>query len=154
MKRSLAIALTILGCFQFAGYFLNNRILRGIGFSFGASPRPTVFGTVEGVEGFNTQHYVVYINSAGDTARVSLDRNHYTKLQGSFLLKNTYSIFLAYPHMLKREQVKEGSGFLLCRQNIKAFGISDIKECLFIESQKVVSGKPTLSLLNVDCVNE
>ena len=153
LTRTLTIALTVLGCFQTIGYIFDSQFFRGIGFSYGVSPRPTVFGTVQGVEGFDTSHSLRYINQQGDTVTVTLDKNHFSNLQGAYL-KNTYSIFLAYPHVLKPEMVQEGGNYLLCGQHMEQFGITDINQSLSIESHKKVLGTPAYSILNSTCENE
>jgi hypothetical protein len=155
IRKMLAMALTILGCFQLAGYVFKSRALRGIGFSFGASPYPIVFGTVGGVEGFNTQHSLRYQNINADLVELSLDQSRFREFQGSYLLKNVYAIFLAYPHMLKPEQVKQGANYLLCKENIfNDFGIKDYEKNARIESVRVVYGNEMKSVLQSDCDGE
>lgn len=155
ITRTLAIALTIVGCLQFGGYILKSRALRGLGFSFGVSPHPIVFGTVNGVEGFNTYHTLIYVTTEGNQATMPLDQKSFSQFNGSFFLKMAYSLFLAYPHMLKPEQVEQGSEYFFCKQGLQEnFNVNNSKSCLAIESERQRYGRSFNSTLTSRCTNE
>jgi hypothetical protein len=136
-----SILLLIIGCLQMAGYVFKNPVLRGLGFSYGASPLPTVFGTVKGIEGFSTRHRIVFINKNGETKTVYLDKKLFTHFNGSYLLKNAYSIFLAYPHVLKPEQVRNGVTYILNRSNLnEQFAIINSFGEPTLVSDRVING--------------
>jgi hypothetical protein len=148
----LSILLTVLGCLQFGGYLFNNRAMRGLGFAFGISPHPIVFSTVEGVEGFDTHHKFTYLDNHDKVVSVPLDMEHFSNLQGSFFLRNAFALFLAYPHMLKPEQVDYGTQYLLCQQGMfDAFDIREGKTCVAIESHRTRFGREFNSILTADC---
>ena len=152
LTHILAIALIIVGCLQVAGYFLKSRNLRGLGFAFGASPLPTVFGTVKGVEGFTTRHTVFFLNKNSQTDSVLLDQRMFNQFKGSYFLKNSYSIFLAYPHMLKPGQVSAATDFLLCKRNlIKEFGLDESITDLSVQTRKNLYGKQEITTLKPAC---
>lgn len=148
----LSMLLIFIGCLQMAGYFTGSRALRGIGFSYGASPLPTVFGTVNGVEGFSTEHKLLYTNKPSEKDSILLDQEIFSQFRGSYYLKNSYSIFLAYPHVLKEEQVSDGMHYLLCKKNLlKQFNLPDTLHQLRLKSAKTVYGFPEVKLFNPAC---
>nr|WP_294905748.1 hypothetical protein [uncultured Lacibacter sp.] len=148
----LSILLIITGCLQIAGYITGSKALRGIGFSYGASPLPTVFGTVNGVEGFSTEHQLLYTNRKSEKDSVLLDQEIFSHFRGSYYLKNSYSIFLAYPHILKDEQVSGGMHFLLCKKNLlKQFNLPDTLDELQLKTIKKVYDIPEVKIFNPVC---
>jgi hypothetical protein len=110
--------LIIIGCSQMAGYIFNNRALRGLGLAYGTAPLPTVFSTVEGVEGFDTKHTIYFTTVAGKKDSVAFDQILLDQFHGHYFLKNAYSIFIAYPHILKPQQITDGWAFALCKRNL------------------------------------
>jgi hypothetical protein len=119
--------LLIAGCTQIAGYLLDSQLLKGLGFSYCFGPLPTVFSTVEGVEGFDTKHAVIYQDAKGQTDSLPLDQAFFTAFRGHYYLKNAFSIFLAYPHVLKPEAVKDGLHFFLCRSQLQSANGTDLE---------------------------
>lgn len=138
----MSIFLIIIGMLQITGYVIKSPLLRGLGFSYGASPLPTVFGTVKGVEGFATRHTIHFINKYGAADSLALDKKVFNNLKVSYLLKNAYSIFLAYPHMLKAGQVENGINFLLKEETLQTqfLLLPPVKDSK-LESRRLINGR-------------
>ena len=117
-RSALQIILISVGCLQFAGYVFKNIPLRGLGISYCVGPLPTVFSTIGGVEGFSSTHTIHFTNDKGKADTIKLDQHLFSQFNGHYFLKNAYSLFLAYPHILKPRQVADGVNFALCKRNI------------------------------------
>ena len=125
-RRVFHIILISLGCLQFAGYVFKNSELRGLGIAYCVGPLPTVFSTINGVEGFSAVHTIHFTDDKGNAGIIKLDQHVFSQFNGHFFLKNAYSLFLAYPHILKPRQVADGVNFSLCKRNIfYRFGIKN-----------------------------
>ncbi len=51
LRSFFLIVLIAIGCLQFAGYIFKRPVLRGLGIAYSVAPLPTVFSTINGVEG-------------------------------------------------------------------------------------------------------
>ncbi|MEO6219989.1 MAG: hypothetical protein ABIO81_06140 [Ginsengibacter sp.] len=118
LKSLCLILLIAIGCLQFVGYILKKPALRGLGIAYGIAPLPTVFSTINGVEGFATAHTIHFIDDENKPRKVNLNQHLFSRFKGHYFLKQAYSIFLAYPHVLKPCMVEEGLKYALCKRNI------------------------------------
>lgn len=111
-----------------------------------------VFGTVDGVEGFSTKHFLSYTIHSDEIVSIELDRDHFSEFRGSHFLKTAYSLFLAYPHMLKPDQVEAGAHYLLCEKCIlEDFSIEDGIESISLTSYRTRLNSEFNTILNPDC---
>jgi hypothetical protein len=146
--------LLVAGCTQIAGYVLNSRILKGLGFSWCFGPLPTVFSTVNGVEGFDTQQSIAFQNAQGKTDSLALDRAVFSSFREHYFLKNAYSILLAYPHVLKREAADDGLNYMLCGNHIQqVFGLETHMHSPALITTRIRDGKREMLLVNPNCPN-
>lgn len=118
LKSVCLILLIAVGCLQFAGYIIKKPILRGLGIAYSVAPLPTVFSTINGVEGFTTMHTIYYTDANQKYDSIKLDQHLFSQFRRHYFLKQAYSIFLAYPHILKPRMVEDGLDFILCKKNI------------------------------------
>jgi len=118
------------GCLQFLGFIFRSREVRGLGLAYSVAPLPTVFSTINGVEGFDTKHTLYFKNQNGQSDSVALNQNLFTAFRGHYFLKNAYSLFIAYPHILKPEHITDGWNFALCRSNL-------LQQCNLPETIKI-----------------
>ena len=157
-KRRLHLAgqwlLVIAGCGQFAGYLLKSPSLRGLAMAYCVAPLPTVFSTVKGVEGFDTKHTLFFINEKGNRDSSEIGQKAFTQFQGHYFLKNAYSIFLAYPHVIKTQGLTNGWEFALCKKDLlNECGIYYIMSNAFIQTKRYRFGKRETIRFKPDCSN-
>lgn len=153
-KTFFPILLIALGCLQFAGYILKIPALRGLGIAYSVAPLPTVFSTINGVEGFATVQTIHGSDDNGKPDSIKLDQRVFSQFKGHYFLKQAYSIFLAYPHILKPRLVDDALNFALCERNIfKRFGIqSEIKNpSIHIERTRFKKNEHVILIPN--CIN-
>jgi hypothetical protein len=144
--------LVIAGCAQFAGYLLKSPSLRGLAMAYCVAPLPTVFSTVKGVEGFDTKHTLLFVNEKGKQDSSEIGRKAFTQFHGHYFLKNAYSIFLAYPHVIKTEALNNGWEFALCKKNLlNECGINCIMSNAFIRTKRYRFGKKETIQFKPDC---
>ena len=140
------------GCLQFIGFIFQSREVRGLGLAYSVAPLPTVFSTIKGVEGFDTKHTLYFRQQNGQSDSVELNQELFSDFRGHYFLKNAYSIFIAYPHILKPAHVNDGWNFALCRQNL-------LQDCNLpkaitepqIHSVRIRDGKRESILVIPDC---
>ena len=151
-NRLLTWVLIAAGCTQMAGYVFQSRVFQGFGFAYGVGPLPTVFSTVNGVEGISTRHTLFFTNHNGRKDTIRLGQEEFSHFRGSYFLKNSYSLFLAYPHVLKPEQVSSGMNFLLCKRNLGLqFNIRDSLQDPSVQIERIMHGKHEIKLLESSC---
>lgn len=150
----LSIVLVLLGSLQMLGYILKIPELSGLGFSYGASPLPTVFSNVKGVDGFDTEQQLHVTDARGTIDTIELDQQLFAQFTGPFFLKESYAIFLAYSHILTPQQLEAGSRFMLCRKNIfTSFGINESSSNSSIHTYRTIYGNKEIKVLHPDCNN-
>ncbi len=118
MRTYLSVLLIAAGCLQFAGYLVDSRPLRGLGMSYAVAPLPTVFSTVQGVEGFDTRIMLQVRNSEGEIEQVVFDAETFSEFRGHYFLKNAYALLLSYPHVVRPELLENALNFSLCRGDL------------------------------------
>ncbi len=91
-----ALAITILGCTQMAGYLINSRILRGAGAASCAAPFPKVFSDVDGLETFASAFILHGVDKAGHPFTLPITPELYAKLEGCYNRRNVYGAALSY----------------------------------------------------------
>jgi len=140
------------GCLQFVGYIFHSREIRGLGLAYGVAPLPTVFSTISGVEGFATRHTLYFNKQNGQTDSLVLDQRLFSKFHGHYFLKNAYTIFIAYPHILKPGLVDDGWNFALCRKNLlHECNLSDTITNPEIHSTRIRNGIKENIVINPHC---
>ena len=140
------------GCLQFIGYNFDSREIRGIGLAYGVAPLPTVFSTINGVEGFDTKHTLVFKNQNSQNDSLDLNQRIFSDFKGHYFLKNAYTIFIAYPHILKPELINDGWNFALCRKNLlHECNLSDTITNPEIHSIRIRNGVKEIVLIKPDC---
>jgi hypothetical protein len=145
--------LLLAGCTQFAGYVFDNKSLRGLGFAYCIGPRPTVFSTIEGVEGFDTRHTLLYTDSMGQRDSLQLDQAFFSDFPAHYFLKNAYSIFFAYPHMFKAGLVDDAMKHAFCE--LKLPGLRNrLTVCKdpVLRTQRVMKGTPEVIHHRPNCI--
>jgi hypothetical protein len=151
-KKAISVLLIVAGCLQFAGYIFKMPALRGLGIAYCVGPLPTVFSTVGGVEGFTTRHSIHFTDDKGYAGIIKLDQHFFSRFRGHYFLKQSYSLFLAYSHMLKPRQVAGAVDFALCKRNIfSRFGVKDKITSSFIEIKRRRFDKPEDIILVPKC---
>ena len=73
------------------GFVLKNEALYGLGLSYGMSPLATVFSTVEGVEGFATNHKLIYKNEKGEERSIVMDQQFFLSFNGCYFVQKGMS---------------------------------------------------------------
>ena len=140
------------GCLQFIGYIFHSRTIRGLGLAYGVAPLPTVFSTISGVEGFDTKHTLFFKNQNGQNDSLDLNQRLFSDFQGHYFLKNAYTIFIAYPHILKPELINDGWSFALCRKNLlHECNLSDTITNPEIHSTRIRNGIKEIIVINPHC---
>lgn len=91
-----ALGLTVLGCFQMAGFLADSRPLRGVGAALAASPFPKVFSDVDGLETFASEFTLHWIDAAGSAQALPITPEIYSRLGGAYNRRNVYGGALSY----------------------------------------------------------
>lgn len=116
-SKIAAYVLIFFGCLQFIGYVAKQKSVRGLGIAYCIAPLPTVFSTIQGVEGFDSEVKVFY-DTGNLTDSILVSPATFNSFKGSYQLKNAYALFLCYPHILKPEMVESGIAYALCRGDL------------------------------------
>ncbi|CAN5612527.1 hypothetical protein BH10BAC3_BH10BAC3_14040 [soil metagenome] len=144
--------LVIAGCAQFTGYLFKSPSLRGLGMAYCVAPLPTVFSTVNGVEGFDTKHTLFFINEKGYHDSSEIDQKAFAQFHGHYFLKNAYSIFLAYPHVIKTQALNNGWEFALCNKDLMIeCGMYCKMSNAYIQTKRYRFGKKETIQFKPDC---
>lgn len=146
--------LVIAGCAQFAGYLFKSPSLRGVAMAYCVAPLPTVFSTIKGVEGFDTKHTLFFVNQQGNHDSSEINQKAFEEFHGHYFLKNAYSIFLAYPHVIKMEELTNGWEFALCKKDLLTeCGFNFIMTNAFIQTKRYRFGKKEIIQFKPGCSN-
>ena len=101
-RNRAGLALLLLAMAQMVGDLAGWRSLVGLGAAWGVSPRPSVFGDVDGLETFASRFAFVW-TEAGAERRLEITPEVYSRLAGPYNRRNVYGAALAYAPRLPDE---------------------------------------------------
>ncbi len=136
--------LLVLGLFQMTGDLLHLNGMKALGAAWGASPAPKVFSSVDGLETFSSQFYLIWKDRNEELHRLQLTPQLAKGLKGPYNRRNVYGAVISYgPVLSNNERMREAYESVLTYalgQNgplLKELGIdaATISEGIFIEVQ-------------------
>jgi hypothetical protein len=95
-RNLAALALTLLGLSQMAGYCVGNKSLRGLGAASVVAPFPRVFNDVDGHEPFAADFRLLGRDAQGAPFEIELGPERYAGLRGPYNRRNVYGAALAF----------------------------------------------------------
>lgn len=95
-RKGIAFFLIILSLVQMAGDVLDIPLLKGIGASFGASPAPKVFSSIDSLETFSSEFFLIWQDKQGIWQKIKLTPNLAKKFKGPYNRRNVYGAILSY----------------------------------------------------------
>lgn len=102
----IAAFLMVLGLTRMAGYWMDNRLLQGIGAASGIAPFTKVFSATEGYEAFTASFVIRGNNAAGESGEIHLTPQVYAQLNGPYMRRNVYGAALVFAPRLP-ERLRE-----------------------------------------------
>ncbi len=116
--RTRAILLVALGFLNLAGIALQSPKLSGLAMATAASPAPSVFTTVDGLETFSSTFTVEWSDEAGEHSLL-VEPSAYRGIEGPYNRRNMYGAVLAYGPVLRtrettREMFDDVAAYAIC----------------------------------------
>lgn len=104
----ITIFLILLALLQMTGDLLNQNWMRGLGAAWGASPAPKVFSSVEGLETFSSEFFLIWTDQENILHRIQLTPKLAKRLKGPYNRRNVYGAILSYgPVLSKNERMRD-----------------------------------------------
>lgn len=92
----LAILILLLGLTRMTGYFLNSKVLQGIGAASGIAPFTKVFSDTDGYEAFTASFLLRGRTADGSVEEVVITPGRYARLRGPYMRRNVYGAALVF----------------------------------------------------------
>lgn len=92
----IAAFLLLLGLTRMAGYFLDNRVLQGIGAASGIAPYTKVFCSAGGYEAFTARFWLRGEKADASTQDIVFTPQLYARLHGPYMRRNVYGAALVF----------------------------------------------------------
>ncbi len=102
----LAIIFLALGLTRMTGYFLDSKILQGIGAASGIAPFTKVFSETDGYEAFTASFCLRGRTAEGGVQEIALTPERYARLRGPYQRRNVYGAALVFAPRLP-ERLRE-----------------------------------------------
>ena len=99
----LCILLFIFGLTQMLGYYLDSKLLRGVGAAYLTSPMPKVFSDVAGLETFASKFTLIYRTDDDQEHEIPITPELYSKIRGPYKRRNVFGAALSYAPRLPEE---------------------------------------------------
>ena len=98
--NAFRILLVTIGLFQIIGFITKQEWLKGIGVLTTASPLPIVFTQVKEVETFAQDFFIQYTGETGDTEKIQITPELYSKLDVPYNYRNVIGAAVSYGPIL------------------------------------------------------
>ena len=96
LRDAAAVFLLFFGLTRMAGYFLENRMLQGIGAASGIAPYTKVFCATDGYEAFTARFWLRGERADGSTEDLPFTPALYARLRGPYMRRNVYGAALVF----------------------------------------------------------
>lgn len=104
-RKGVALFLMILSLLQMSGDIFNVPALKAIGASFGASPAPKVFSSIDGLETFSSEFYLTWQDKQGIWQKQKLTPELAKKFKGPYNRRNVYGAILSYGPVFSKNAI-------------------------------------------------
>ena len=148
-----ALGLVLVGCLPVTGYFLDSRVLRGLGAATAAAPFPKVFSDVDGLETFASEFTLHWRDGRGGTHALAISPELYSRLGGAYNRRNVYGAALSYAPRLPAELWQAVFCFGLAPQGPlrREFGLPDDARDFAVEIRTKTRNRTDRWMLQPSC---
>lgn len=95
--------LVILALFQMIGDLFGITWMKALGASWGASPAPKVFSSVDGLETFSSEFFLLWKDKGGYPNRIQVTPQLAKRLRGPYNRRNVFGAVLSYGPVLSKQ---------------------------------------------------
>jgi len=152
MRKALYILVVLIGSLQSIGYLTKVKVVRDFGVLTAASPLPLVFSEVKGVETFASDFYMQWVEEDGDSVKVKMTPELYSKIKGPYNRRNVFGAAIAYAPVLPEKVWEPILKYGICNEILDTeLGIPIVKETYSTHIETRTTGRNDSWVLKTDC---